>query len=65
MKKYKFSQLLIYHNYIVGIFTDGAWEIMCLRYYVRANGEASTPALAEVAAKSTVDGWVNYKSEKQ
>lgn len=65
MKKYKLTHFFIYRNYVAAVFTDNAWEIICSKYYVSANGQASTPALAETAAKTTIDGWVDYKSEKQ
>jgi len=65
MKKYKLSHFFIYRNYLAGVFMDGSWEIMCSKYHVSTNGQASTPALAAVSAKTKIDEWVDYKSEKQ
>jgi len=65
MKKYKLSHIFIYHNYLAVVFTDGAWEIMCSRYYVGTHGIAADRTAAETAAKAMIESWFFYKSEKQ
>jgi hypothetical protein len=63
MKKYKFSHIFIYYDYLVVVFADGSWELICSRLYFRADGTATNPASAEAAAKSTIDQWVSIKPQ--
>lgn len=64
MKKYKFSHLFIYHDYIVAVFIDGGWEVICSKYYFRADGIAADRTAAETAAKAIIEELVAEASEK-
>ena len=57
MKKYKLSHIFIYHDYIVSIFVDGAWELICSKYYFRIVDTSANSALAEAAAKAAIDQY--------
>jgi len=65
MKKYKLSHLFIYHDYVVSIFVGGAWELICSKYYFRAEQTAANSALAEAAAKSLIDEWVTIERRQK
>jgi len=64
MKKHKFSHLFIYYDYIAVVFADSAWEIICSKYYFRADGMAADRAAAETAAKTMIEELVAEASEK-
>jgi ribulose 1,5-bisphosphate carboxylase large subunit-like protein len=65
MKKYNLSDIFIYHNYLVVVFTDGAWEIICPTYYCIATGEAPDQASAVAATKARIDTWVDRVRKQQ
>jgi hypothetical protein len=65
MKKNKLSHIFIYHNYLVVVFVCGAWELICLKYYFRVEQTAINSALAEAAAKETIDQWIAINRRQQ
>ncbi len=58
MKKYNLSDIFFYQNYLVVTFADGAWEVMCSRYYFGAHGVTPDARSAVAAAKARVDVWL-------
>jgi hypothetical protein len=60
----KLCHVLIYHNYLVAV-SGGDWEVMRSKYYFMADGNAADSTAAEVAAKATIDVWVDQVKKKE